>query len=258
MSSIVGFRLLQYESNHASFVLILTDCLKTIFNTDSCRAHCFLVYRMQVEKLSTELDATKDQLAASAELQSERDELERRLRDAEEKSSKLPIAQDQSIPVDGLKELQSENRALQHQLKDSEEDRNQFQNELQETRMELNGLKQNLEEAERIELQNEDLVAKLKSMSDELAVVENLREQLKANEYDVRIKDQLVRYNNNMSKYMYLEFPVAILVYELIIVCFMGMSLPFCLLISPRFADTTGTQDGVGERKGHDKIPEQE
>jgi DNA repair exonuclease SbcCD ATPase subunit len=149
---------------------------------------------MQVEKLSAELDAAQDQLAASSQLQSERDELGRRLHDVGEKSQKVPIAQDSSIPVDGLKELQSKNKALQDQLKESEENRNQFQNELQETRMELDGLKQNLEEAERIELQNEDLVAKLKSMSDDLAAVKNLRQQLKANESDMRTTDQLVRH----------------------------------------------------------------
>ena len=168
--------------------------LLTICNTDSCRANRLPIYRMQVEKLSAELDAAQDQLAASSQLQSEKDELGRRLHDVGEKSQKVPIAQDSSIPVDGLKELQSKSKALQDQLKESEENRNQFQNELQETRMELDGLKQNLEEAERIELQNEDLVAKLKSMSDDLAAVKNLRQQLKANESDMRTTDQLVRH----------------------------------------------------------------
>ena len=152
---------------------------------------------LQVAKISAELDAAKDKLATSEALQSEKDELERRLRDAEVNSSKssfkLTFAKDQSASSDGLQELQLENKALQQKLKDAEENRNQFQNELQGTQMELDSLKQNLEEAERIELQNEELVAKLKSMSGELTGVEKLQEQLKAYKSDIKNKDELVR-----------------------------------------------------------------
>jgi chromosome segregation ATPase len=137
------------------------------------------------------LDAANKKLAANEKLKSERDDLERQLRDT--KSSKLSTEQGQPVPNEESQHLRSENTTLQQQLKGVEVNRNQIQIELQETQMELDGLKQNLEEAERIETQNEELVARLKSMSDELAGVKDLQEELKACKSDKKDQEQLVR-----------------------------------------------------------------
>ena len=83
-------------------------------------------------------------------------------------------------------------------MRDAEENCNTFEKELQETNMELGGLKQNLEEAEQIELQNEALVTRLQSMSEELADTEKLQERLKANESEIIIKDKLVRFGEKL------------------------------------------------------------
>ncbi len=91
-------------------------------------------------------------------------------------SSKLSSAGDQPESAKEPQEVQTENQALQQQLKDIREHRNQLQNELEETRMELDGLKQNLEEAERIEVQNEQL-----------------QQQLQVYKSDARTKDEMVR-----------------------------------------------------------------
>lgn len=72
-------------------------------------------------------------------------------------------------------DFKAENKALNEQLQQVKQSRNQLENELQEAYMELNGLKQNLEEAERIELLNEDL-----------------QEQLKTLKFDATAKEQLV------------------------------------------------------------------
>jgi len=95
----------------------------------------------KVEKLSAELNVAKDKIVVN--------------------SSEQSFAGDQSAPAKGLEESQSESRGLQQKLKIVEEQRNRVQNELQETRLELDGLKQNLEEAERIEVQNEELQKQL-------------------------------------------------------------------------------------------------
>lgn len=137
------------------------------------------------------MDAANKKLAANEKLKSERDDLERQLRDT--KSSKLSTEQGQPVPNEESQHLRSENTTLQQQLKGVEVNRNQIQIELQETQMELDGLKQNLEEAERIETQNEELVARLKSMSDELAGVKDLQEELKACKSDKKDQEQLVR-----------------------------------------------------------------
>ena len=114
------------------------------------------------------------------------------MRDAEEKLSEPPASKiDDTISLEALR---SEKVALQEQLKGAEEHRDQYQNELRETQMELDGLKQNLEEAERIEVQNEELSNRLKSMSTKLEDFENLRERLKENESDAKNKDQMVRF----------------------------------------------------------------
>ena len=115
-----------------------------------------LKHHLQVEKLSAELDSAKEKLVTDP--------------------SKLPSAGDQPVSTKKSEELQTENRALQQQVKDIREHRNQLQNELEETRMELDGLKQNLEEAERIEVQNEQL-----------------QEQLQVYKSDARTKDEMVR-----------------------------------------------------------------
>ena len=126
-------------------------------------------------------------------MQLERAELERRLRAAEKNPSNPPTSKEHNII--SVEFLRSEKITLQQQLKGVEKERDHCQNELQETQMELDGLKQNLEEAERIELQNEDLMNRLKAMSQKLEDFENLRERLKEYESDAKNKDQMVRSN---------------------------------------------------------------
>lgn len=148
-------------------------------------------FEEKIKKLMMELDTTKDQLAAGNEFKSEKDDLERRLRVAEKASSEVSTINDQQrVSID---KMHSEMNELQQKMKDAEEHRNHFENELQETNMELDGLKQNLEEAERIELENEELVTRLKSMTNELDGMKKLKEQLKMYESDVKHKDELLR-----------------------------------------------------------------
>lgn len=115
-----------------------------------------LAHQWQVEQLSAELTSARDKVVAD--------------------SSQQPSAKDHSVSAKASEESQPENVELQQKLKTVEEHRNQLQNELQETRLELDGLKQNLEEAERIEVLNEEL-----------------QEQLQVYKSNAKVKDDKVR-----------------------------------------------------------------
>lgn len=119
--------------------------------------------------LITELGSVKEQLAVNRELQSEKDELERRLRDAQNHAKQSDASETQ---------LDVHKEELEQRLRVAEDNCATFEKELQETNMELGGLKQNLDEAEQIELQNEEL-----------------QEDLKAIQSAMIQKDEMVRFN---------------------------------------------------------------
>ena len=138
--------------------------------------------------LITELGSVKEQLAVNRKLQSEKDELERRLRDAQN-HAKQSDASETQLQLDVHKE------ELEQRLRVAEDNCATFEKELQETNMELGGLKQNLDEAEQIELQNEELVSRLRDMSEEMADTGKLQENLKAVQSAMIQKDEMVRFN---------------------------------------------------------------
>ena len=92
-----------------------------------------------------------------------------------------------------IQELQKEKDALERRLRDAEENCESFEKKLRETTTDFEDLKQNLEEAEQIELQNDALVQRLQAMSEELAEAEKLKERFEANASALRHKDELVR-----------------------------------------------------------------
>ncbi len=89
--------------------------------------------------------------------------------------------------------LQTEKEELEQRLREAEENCHAFEKKLQETKMDFEGVKQNLREAEQIELQNEALVNRLQSMSEELAEAEKLKKTIEAKDSALRHKDELVR-----------------------------------------------------------------
>ena len=146
----------------------------------------------QLKRLTEELETTKSRLDSCKNLKSEKEVLEQRLRKAEEKLSTLSNDSNGQPPIP--EESQEEEKILLNlRLEEVEADRMKCQKDLQQTRMELDSLKQNLDEAERIELRNEELETRLQSMSDKMKTVDNLRERLKAYESDTMNKDQSVR-----------------------------------------------------------------
>ena len=136
--------------------------------------------------LITELGSVKEQLAVNRKLQSEKDELERRLRDAQNHAKQSDASETQ---------LDVHKEELEQRLRVAEDNCATFEKELQETNMELGGLKQNLDEAEQIELQNEELVSRLRDMSEEMADTRKLQENLKAVQSAMIQKDEMVRFN---------------------------------------------------------------
>jgi len=200
---------------------------------------------VQLQILIAELDNVKAQLAARKELQLEKAELEQRLRDAEENFSKLAATKDHPT---AYQELQLENRALERRLRDAEENCNTFEKELQETNMELGGLKQNLEEAEQIELQNEALVTRLQSMSEELAGTENLQERLKANESDTITKDKLVRFDREVGIAFLFDILFCSDLFYVVGICPSYVCFIFAI-----FIHTLVTQHGVGIGRGQNR-----
>ena len=139
--------------------------------------------------LITELGSVKEQLAVNRKLQSEKDELERRLRDAQNHAKQSDASETQlQLDVHNKEELEQ-------RLRVAEDNCATFEKELQETNMELGGLKQNLDEAEQIELQNEELVSRLRDMSEEMADTGKLQENLKAVQSAMIQKDEMVRFN---------------------------------------------------------------
>jgi DNA repair exonuclease SbcCD ATPase subunit len=169
-------------------VLIWSVVIITIFIGCIC---------IKLQTLITELGSVKEQLAVNRELQSEKDELERRLRDAQNHAKESDASETQ---LDVYQELQSEKEVLEQRLRVAEDNCVTFEKELQETNMELGGLKQNLEEAEQIELQNEELVSRLRDMSEEMADTEKLEENLKAIQSAMTQKDEMVRFNVNFDR----------------------------------------------------------
>ena len=139
--------------------------------------------------LITELGSVKEQLAVNRKLQSEKDELERRLRDAQNHAKQSDASETQlQLDVHNKEELEQ-------RLRVAEDNCATFEKELQETNMELGGLKQNLDEAEQIELQNEELVSRLRDMSEEMADTGKLQENLKAVQSAMIQKNEMVRFN---------------------------------------------------------------
>lgn len=170
------------------------------------------------------MGSVKEQLAVNRELQSEKDELEQLLRDAQKHAKESDISKAQ---LDVHPELQSEKEELERRLRVAEDNCATFEKELQETNMELGGLKQNLEEAEQIELQNEELVSRLRDMSEEMADTENLQENLKAIQSAMAQKDEMVRFNIDFDR----ESVFHSLYFVLIHVCRMNMTLIYLLFL---------------------------
>lgn len=143
-------------------------------------------------------------------LQSEKQKLERQLCGAKDNSLNLAGTNNLHFTI---YELESKKTALERQLLDSENNCKSVQKASQETQMELEGLKQNLEEAERIEVQNEDLQRELKetkemvtllkeklyvfelSNSNHLIEVATLREQIRGLEGELEELKEI--YNND-------------------------------------------------------------
>jgi len=127
-------------------------------------------------RISSE-EKLQDQIIACDALRIEKEELERRLRDTEDLIGKKHLEDSGGAVAPESKTV--EKTESEQDGDDSEKKLKSVQKQLEKTQMELEGLKENLDEAERIEFENEKLQRELYENE---RIIEQLRRKLEVSE----------------------------------------------------------------------------